>query len=364
MPTLTVSCNDERSIVNPAYGGLGASFSGGEFAASDNTRFDSTDVLNTLNEEYDYIGGGFDLSSLPDGAVINGLTLTIERRRQNGTAVLQDALTQFSINGSTFVGDNKALAQNWPTTDEQIVYGGPTDLWGRTWTTAELKGATFGAYQTAKVVTAGTATSVQWDWFQLSIRYNESGDGGSDGSVNGSAGQSAEHMDKFIDETLTFYAQFNDATLAATDATGSPAYRVYEESTGTAILTGSMTILDSSNTDGFYYGQLTLSAANGFEVGKDYVVRVSATVSAVAQAGIAARFTMRTNYWAALPAEITGRATTMQNALFQLWQRFFNKMTVNRDTGVATLYQTDESTTILTGTNSTSSSTETRGEMN
>lgn len=88
-----------------------------------------------------------------------------------------------------------------------------------------------------------------------------------------------------IDDTFTFYAvttRFD--TGAATDADAVPAYRVYEEETGTAILTGNMALLDSSNTAGLYSEQITLSAANGFEVGKRYGIYISATVNSVAGA--------------------------------------------------------------------------------
>ena len=85
-----------------------------------------------------------------------------------------------------------------------------------------------------------------------------------------------------IDFALTFYANTHDpSTGAATDADSAPTYRVYEDETGTAILNGSMALLDSSNTAGFYSEQITLSAANGFEVGKCYAIYVSATVDSV-----------------------------------------------------------------------------------
>lgn len=85
-----------------------------------------------------------------------------------------------------------------------------------------------------------------------------------------------------IDDLLTFPANTHTAaTGAATDADSVPSYRVYEDETGTAILTGSMAKLDDSNTVGFYSEQITLSAANGFEVGKSYTIYISATVATV-----------------------------------------------------------------------------------
>lgn len=83
-----------------------------------------------------------------------------------------------------------------------------------------------------------------------------------------------------IDKALTFSVATHAAdTGAVTDADAVPAYRVYEDETGTAILTGNMAKLDDANTTGFYSEQLTLSAANGFEDGKSYTIYVSAAVS-------------------------------------------------------------------------------------
>lgn len=86
----------------------------------------------------------------------------------------------------------------------------------------------------------------------------------------------------YIDDTLTFtVVTHRFDTGALTDADAVPAYRVYEDETGTAILTGNMAKLDDAGTTGFYSEQITLSAANGFEVGKSYSVYVSAAVNSV-----------------------------------------------------------------------------------
>ncbi len=88
-----------------------------------------------------------------------------------------------------------------------------------------------------------------------------------------------------IDDLLTFVINTQVfSTGVATDADSAPAYRVYEDETGTPLLTGTMALLDSANTAGFYSEQITLSAANGFEKGKCYSIYISATVSSVAGA--------------------------------------------------------------------------------
>jgi hypothetical protein len=90
-----------------------------------------------------------------------------------------------------------------------------------------------------------------------------------------------------IDDTPTFTVTTHTAsTGAVTDADAVPAYRVYEDETGTAILTGNMAKLDDAGTTGFYSEQITLSAANGFEKGKSYNIVITAAVGAVTGATI------------------------------------------------------------------------------
>ncbi len=67
-------------------------------------------------------------------------------------------------------------------------------------------------------------------------------------------------------------------TGVLTDADGAPAYRVYEEETATAILTGSMAKLDNANTTGFYSELLACTVPNGFELDKTYTIYIEATV--------------------------------------------------------------------------------------
>jgi hypothetical protein len=70
-------------------------------------------------------------------------------------------------------------------------------------------------------------------------------------------------------------------TGVLTDASAAPAYRVYEDETGTAILTGTMAKLDDANTTGFYTELIACTAANGFENGKTYTIYITAIVGGI-----------------------------------------------------------------------------------
>ena len=96
-----------------------------------------------------------------------------------------------------------------------------------------------------------------------------------------------------LDDNLTFSICTHDAdTGALTDTSAPPAYRVYEDETGAAILTGNMAKLDDPNTTGFYTAQIACTTVNGFEVGKSYTIYIEATVDGV-MGGIAYAFTVR-----------------------------------------------------------------------
>lgn len=85
-----------------------------------------------------------------------------------------------------------------------------------------------------------------------------------------------------IDDYLTFPLNAHRAdTGAAADPAGNPAYRIYEDETGTPIVTGNMAKLDDANTLGFYSERVQLTAANGFETGKTYTIYMAATVNSV-----------------------------------------------------------------------------------
>lgn len=113
-----------------------------------------------------------------------------------------------------------------------------------------------------------------------------------------------------LGQNLTFYTQWRGGTGAPADPAATPTYSVYEDETGTAILSGTMAKLDDANTTGFYSEQIAITAANGFELWKSYTIRYAATVGGVSVAGIDTFNVVQT----ALSATTTsGALTTVAN---------------------------------------------------
>lgn len=134
----------------------------------------------------------------------------------------------------------------------------------------------------------------------------------------------------YIDQTLTVYltaSQFSTGT--ALDATGSPAYRVYEQTTGAPILTGSFSLLDDASTTGLYAASITLSAANGFEAGKCYAVYATATVDSVAAHTLADQFVVQST--------ITSQVPTASAIATAVWDTLLLSYAVAGSVGAATV---------------------------
>lgn len=65
------------------------------------------------------------------------LGFTLQRARELDQGV-------FLAKAGTLGGTNNANGLAWPTTDAYVTYGGPIDLWGRTWTVADINDPSFG----------------------------------------------------------------------------------------------------------------------------------------------------------------------------------------------------------------------------
>ena len=107
----------------------------------------------------------------------------------------------------------------------------------------------------------------------------------------------------YLGNNLTFSICTHDPdTGVLTDADAVPSYRIYEDETAAAILTGDMAKLDDGNTTGFYTELIACTTANGFEIGRSYTIYIAATVDGDT-GGIAYSFTVKSPI---VPAKNTG----------------------------------------------------------
>lgn len=82
--------------------------------------------------------------TIPVGATIDGVLLEVQQKSDQ-TGVIRDHSVTLTKNGTTGSGSDKATATQWPASAAYASYGGSSDLWGTTWTVAQINASTFGA---------------------------------------------------------------------------------------------------------------------------------------------------------------------------------------------------------------------------
>lgn len=76
------------------------------------------------------------------------------------------------VKDGTIVGISKAITTTWTTNFTVVTYGGPTDLWGTTWTPADINNANFGAVLAVTRTNNGNNTQdAMVDSMQITVYY-------------------------------------------------------------------------------------------------------------------------------------------------------------------------------------------------
>ncbi len=102
---------------------------------------------------------GFDFSSIPDSAQIDGVTILVRGLHSSGTANYRDYVVGLTKNATAIAGTEKnSLTEGttFATSVADYTLGANNDLWGTTWTATEIKSANFGVMLTDN---NGTQTS-------------------------------------------------------------------------------------------------------------------------------------------------------------------------------------------------------------
>ena len=83
--------------------------------------------------------------SIPTDGTPTGITVRIRGKVSSG-AGHQEFHLQLSKNGSSQIGTDRAYANVWTTSDVTYTYGNGNDLWGSTWSSAEINASTFSVF--------------------------------------------------------------------------------------------------------------------------------------------------------------------------------------------------------------------------
>ena len=127
-------------------------------------------VLPPLTATFSLEATNFSMN-VPADATIDGIEVTIERRNFVTVDVGIDQFVRLMKSVPTQVGDNLASLVLWTVPDVIITYGGPTELWGTTWTPAEVNSSGFGVALSA-LHGAKVDQGMLVDHFQIKVYFS------------------------------------------------------------------------------------------------------------------------------------------------------------------------------------------------
>ncbi len=121
------------------------------------------------NEITNYIVGTDYGFSIPVSATIDGIT--VELYRYSGANKTQDSEIYLTKDGVSTTGSNYAVGSNWGNSSwESATYGGAADLWGTTWTPAEINSSNFGV-MIAVIQGSNGSVVAEFDYIRITVDY-------------------------------------------------------------------------------------------------------------------------------------------------------------------------------------------------
>lgn len=174
MPVLSEGPNSGSTFVDDSSVGTITWTNPGRAAVSDDNRAIATLGTAEVSHYLKATNFGF---SIPNSAKIVGIEFKIERR--GGAIIDSNRIEDNSIKlvkGGTISGNDKADTTEWVTGsgDEIKTYGSNSDLWGLTWTPANINDNAFGVVVSAKQVGTGPSDA-EIDHVTLTVFYIERG---------------------------------------------------------------------------------------------------------------------------------------------------------------------------------------------
>lgn len=154
--------NDSGTGTVPWVNPGNAQFSDGVFSITGSLAASATSNLLRAT------GFGF---SIPSTATIVGIQLSVQCMANGSPANIQDGGAFVAVFGS-FTGTDHSAAITWPAypTEGARVFGGATDLWGQTWTPANINDPNFGGAIGA--TNAGLSTGLAYiDFISIVVYY-------------------------------------------------------------------------------------------------------------------------------------------------------------------------------------------------
>ena len=172
---------------NACNSGTGSTWNSPSFIEVNDANYATYNVENSTATSGLLVAEGFGFS-IPAGATITGISVAILKYATvTVTGEVRDTTIQLLKSGSG-VGSNLAQAGSWATSSTLYNYGSSSNLWGATWTPAQINASNFGVSIAAQVSAGGAVpphvaiTFAHVGYVTITVNYNTSSGGGSSAS--------------------------------------------------------------------------------------------------------------------------------------------------------------------------------------
>ncbi len=115
----------------------------------------------------------YGFAAIPAWAVINDISVNVERKSSSAAATVPTDADVFLVKGGVIGTTDRATSTLYTTADVTEAHGVPPDLWGTSWTAADLKAGNFGvAFAARKPGSVGGSRTVSVDFIQVVVDYS------------------------------------------------------------------------------------------------------------------------------------------------------------------------------------------------
>jgi hypothetical protein len=143
--------------------------------ANDGARSTSTALVDLLSSQTDYLQATDFGFSIPSAASICGIEVNVVKRADRNhlnLSYVTDDTVRLIKNNSLMPTNMADISTKWPTTETNSSYGGTNELWGTTWSPADINNSNFGISFSAKITDlASLLPSAQINYISITVYY-------------------------------------------------------------------------------------------------------------------------------------------------------------------------------------------------
>jgi hypothetical protein len=164
------NADSDGGALNSTSSGTGTAWSSlGSIVSSNNFYASSTNIPANGGQSADLNAMGFGFN-IPSTATILGIRVEIERLANASSSIVdRDVLL---LKAGVPSGSDKAnTGATWPTSTITPQYGGSTDLWGTTWTPAQINASNFGVRLRVTNSNSASSRTAQVDHVAITVWY-------------------------------------------------------------------------------------------------------------------------------------------------------------------------------------------------